>query len=76
MSEQLPSNIDMEKLGKKILGDTPNDTHIIPPTAHYPYFRYLCPYCKKNWEMEEKTVDGIEPCPECKLEIIMGSKEC
>ena len=73
MNQKLPVNIDMDKLGKEILGETKNHPLLIPPTPHYPYWRYLCPFCKKNWEMEEKCINGIEPCPECKLQIIRKS---
>jgi len=70
MKEKLPSNIDMNKLEGDILGEPQVNVHVIPPTPHYPFWRYLCPRCKKFWEDSIKFPDFRQHCVECEPQVI------
>lgn len=70
MKRKLSSNIDMNKLGKGILGESQHDVHVIPPAPHYPFWRYLCPNCMKFWEQSSKFPDFRQYCVECNSQVI------
>ena len=42
----------------------------LPPTPHYPNWRYLCPHCLVNWEIAEKFSSYLQPCSDCILKMI------
>ena len=66
MKEKLPSNVDMNKLEGAILGRIEFQVNVISPTPHYPYWRYLCPRCRKFWEKREKLPDFRQHCVVCR----------
>ena len=72
MKEKLPSNIDMNKLEGGILGEPQVNVRTIPPTPHYPFWRYLCPLCMKFWEQADKLKDFRQYCKECQPRIMDG----
>jgi len=41
------------------------DVDKIPPTPHYPNWRYLCTDCKEFWETELRLDDFRLICPSC-----------
>ena len=41
------------------------DVDKIPPTPHYPNWRYLCPACKEFWETDKRLDDFRLICPSC-----------
>ena len=47
---------------------------VIPPTAHMPNWRYMCPHCFRFWEMEEKCADFRQVCRECLL-VFLGKEK-
>lgn len=42
----------------------------VPPTPHYPNWRYMCPHCLVFHEMEEQREDFRVACEKCAWEIL------
>ena len=75
MKEKLPSNVDMNKLEGAILGRIEFQVNVISPTPHYPYWRYLCPRCRKFWENSIKYPDFRQHCVECEPQVIKEQRK-
>tara|TARA_Y100000310_G_scaffold97802_1_gene95444 strand:+ start:2754 stop:2978 length:225 start_codon:yes stop_codon:yes gene_type:complete len=70
MNKKLPINV--KNLKGQILGEPGEHPQMIPPTPHYPFWRYLCPLCRKFWEQREKLQDFRQYCEVCQTKVIQG----